>query len=47
MVDNARYHKSKLVMQKIEELKIPYMLQGVYSWDTAACEKVFSQMKSA
>lgn len=45
LVDNAQYHCSELVFRKLEELKIPFHLQGVYSWETAPCEKIFAQIK--
>jgi transposase len=46
MLDNAKYHKSHLVLKKYTEHKIPIFFLGPYHFKLAAIENVFSMMKN-
>ncbi len=45
MIDNAGYHKSAKVKEKIKELKIPLMFLGPYHFRLAPIEIFFSTIK--
>ena len=46
MVDNAPYHRSKLMMEKYELLKVPVMFLGPYQFRLAPVELMFSYIKN-
>ena len=46
MVDNAPYHRSKLMMEKYGLLKIPLMFLGPYYFRLAPVELMFSYIKN-
>ena len=46
MVDNAPYHRSKMVMEKYEQLKIPIMFMGPYQFKLAPVELMFCYIKN-
>ena len=46
LIDNAPYHASKEAMQMYEQLKVPIMFMGPYSFDVAPCELLFAHFKS-
>jgi transposase len=45
IIDNAGYHKSKFVRDKISQMKIPLMFLGPYQFRLAPIEIFFSQIK--
>jgi transposase len=45
MIDNAGYHKSRYVQDKILKMKIPLMFLGPYQFRLAPIEMFFSQIK--
>ena len=45
MLDNAPYHRSKLLMNFYKALKLPVMFLGPYQFDMAPVEKFFSYLK--
>jgi transposase len=45
MIDNARYHRSKMVIELMRILKIPVMYTGPYSFDMAPVEMLFRKVK--
>ena len=47
VIDNAPYHCSKQTLEYMEELKIPLMFLGPYSYDDAPCELVFAKFKQS
>ena len=46
MIDNAPYHRSKLVMEKLQILKVPIMYLGPYHFGLAPVELMFSYIKN-
>jgi transposase len=46
MVDNAPYHRSKMMMGKYPLLKIPIMFLGPYQFKLAPVELMFSYIKN-
>ena len=46
LLDNATYHKSSLILGKFEQLGIPILFLGPYSFDLAPVERFFSFIKS-
>ena len=46
LLDNATYHRSKVMMERYSEYQVPIMFLGPYSFNTAPVEKVFAQIKS-
>ena len=46
MVDNAPYHRSKVMMEKYKTLKIPIMFLGPYHYKIAPVELIFSYVKN-
>ena len=46
MIDNAPYHRSKLMMEKYELLKVPLMFLGPYRFKLAPVELLFSYIKN-
>jgi transposase len=46
MLDNARYHKSKLILDIFTRLKIPVMFLGPYHFKMAPVEIFFSYIKN-
>ena len=47
LIDNAPYHKSKGILNLLEELQVPVMYTGAHSYDAAPCELLFSAFKRA
>jgi transposase len=45
MMDNAPYHRSAFVRQKLEDLKVPIMFLGPYHFRLAPIELFFSYIK--
>ena len=45
MIDNAPYHCSKETLEYLEELRVPLMFLGPYSYDVAPCELFFAKFK--
>jgi transposase len=45
LADNARYHRSSVVTERIKEFELLFLFSGPYSFDTAAVERVFSVIK--
>ena len=45
LLDNASYHKSKKTLEFLEQLELPIMYSGPYSFRIAACELAFSRLK--
>ena len=45
LLDNASYHKSAQALEGLEELELPIMYSGAYSFSIAACELFFSRLK--
>ena len=45
LADNAPYHKSKDTLPKLEELELPVMYSGPYSFDVSPVELMFSFLK--
>jgi DDE superfamily endonuclease len=46
MLDNASYHRSNFVRQKLERFKIPIIYMGPYQFKMAPVELFFSYIKS-
>ena len=46
MVDNAPYHRSKMMMEKYQVLKVPIMFLGPYQFKLAPVELMFSYIKN-
>ena len=44
-LDGARYHRSTETLGVCEELQIPYMVSGPYSYNASPCEYWFSLFK--
>ena len=44
-MDNAPYHHGTMFKQTVENLKIPIVYTGPYSFDGAPIEKVFALIK--
>lgn len=45
MLDNAKYHKSRVNMRRYNKLEIPVFFLGPYSFDVAAIERLFANIK--
>ena len=45
VVDNASYHRSLLVRKALKVLKIRIVLSGPYSYQSSACESLYSLLK--
>ena len=43
--DGAPYHKSRETMAVLEELQMPIMVTGPYSYDVSPCETFFAHFK--
>jgi transposase len=46
LADNAPYHTSRETLQMFEDLQIPVMFTGPYSYDVCPCELFFALLKS-
>ena len=46
LVDGASYHKSAATMKVMQELRMPVMFLGPYSYNAAPCELWFAWFKS-
>ena len=46
MVDNAPYHRSKMMMEKYQKLRVPIMFLGPYQFKLAPVELMFSYIKN-
>lgn len=46
MIDNAPYHRGKMIIQKYSQLKIRIMFLGPYQFKLAPVELMFSYIKS-
>ena len=46
LLDNAPYHRSKVVMEKLVQLKLPIMFLGPYQFKLAPVELMFSYIKN-
>ena len=46
MVDNAPYHRSRVMMTKYSALKVPIMFLGPYHFKLAPVELVFAFIKN-
>jgi transposase len=46
MLDNAAYHRSKFMRDKLATLKVPLMFMGPYQFKMAPIELFFSYIKS-
>ena len=46
MIDNAPYHRSKLMMEKHELLKVPVLFLGPYQFRLASVELMFLYIKN-
>ena len=44
-LDNATYHKSKYITERLKTFNVPVLYSGPYAFDGAPVEKVFSRMK--
>ena len=44
-MDNAPYHKSRYLMEKLRKYNVPVLFSGPYSYDAAPIEKFFAHMK--
>lgn len=45
MIDNAPYHRSKMIMSKFSQLKVPILFLGPYQFKLAPVELMFSYIK--
>ena len=45
LLDNAAWHSSALMKQRLARLELPVMFSGPYSYSTAPVELVFSALK--
>jgi len=44
-MDNARYHVSNYMLEKLQAFRIPAFFTGPYSYDAAPVEKIFAAIK--
>ena len=45
LLDNATYHTSEYMMEKLRQFQVPVLFSGPYSYDAAPVEKVFAVIK--
>ena len=45
LLDNARYHISEEILAVLQQLRIPTMFSGPYSYSAAPCELAFAALK--
>lgn len=45
MLDNAKYHRSKVNMKRYKKFTLPVFFLGPYSFDVAAIERLFANIK--
>jgi transposase len=46
LLDNASFHKSEKALEAFNQMGLPIMFLGPYSFDMAAVEKLFSFVKN-
>ena len=45
LLDNAAWHASELMKQRLAKMRLPIIYSGPYSYTTAPCESVFAAIK--
>lgn len=46
LLDGASYHTSKSTIELLDRLRVPFIINGPYSYDSQVCELFFSYLKS-
>ena len=44
-LDNAQFHKSDWIIDKLVDFQVPVMYSGTYSYDGSPVEKIFASIK--
>ena len=45
LLDNAAWHSSELMKQRLAKMRLPILNSGPYSYTTAPCESAFAALK--